>query len=336
MSDKSIAPSDGFNYYVDTIYYTNFEYFLDRECFLITGHDKTSWHRSIYESYGKLGLAFVFGVGNGWVERSLYQIGLIDKVIGLDIVPKHILEARQKAAEIGLDAEYILADINTWEPPLNLRVNVVVNIGAMHHVAFINRLTRILSELCSGGIYISKDYTGAHRNQYSYEVWSKIIDLNSRLPVKYQTQVRYPHLKTMMVTDPSEAVHSELQMEVLLRHFDILKHVRLGGGLAHPLLVNNRRLFIERHTDEGRAALELIRREEDEALRLNPDFNLFTYFVAKPKTVVATNVQQLSWQAEENKREDLAASNHGLYGPPGILEIIYDQLANAEYQLSLK
>ena len=139
----------------------------------------------------------------------------------------------------------------------------------------------------------------------------------------------------MLALDPSEAVHSELQMDVLLRHFDIVKHARLGGGLCHPLLMNNHRLYHERHTDEGRTALALVMQAEEQCLSVNPDFNMFTFFVATPKRQPASPTQRLHWQAEENEREARASSAGGRYGSATALELIYDELANAEYKLNL-
>jgi hypothetical protein len=143
-------------------------------------------------------------------------------------------------------------------------------------------------------------------------------------------------MKTMLAVDPSEAVHSELQLEALLRHFDLLEYARLGGGICHTLLMNNHRLYAERHTDEGRAACAMILREEEIALRANPDFNLFSFFVAKPKTSnIASPAQRLTWQAEEDEREEKASRNSGRYYPPTPLETIYGELAEIEYKLNL-
>jgi len=314
--------------------FNSFECFLARECFLIAGDPTIGWQRFLFEKYGRLGSAFVFGCGNGWVERGLFQAGIIDRVTGFDIMPKHVEEANREAERIGLLARYSLADSNTFDPG-DMRANLVVNNGAMHHVAYINRLTELLARICADGLYVGHDYTGPHRNQYSWEVWSKVIDLSLRLPDKYRLPLRYPHMKTMLALDPSEAVHSELQMEVLLRHFDLVRHARLGGGLCHPLLINNHRLYHERHSEEGRAALALIMETEETCLSANPDFNLFTFFVAKPKLHPASALERLQWQAEENEREARAASDGGRYRRPEPLEMIYDELANAEYKLGL-
>lgn len=334
MSSHSVQPGKDFDYYTGAIMFNSFECFLARECALISGDPTVGWQRFLFEKYGRLGAAFVFGCGNGWVERGLFQAGVINRVVGADILQKHIDEARTEAQRIGLLCDYLIADLNKFEAT-GLTADLVVNTGAMHHVAYINRFTELLAKVCSGGLYVGHDYTGAHRNQYTWEVWSEVLDLNQRLPEKYRVSLRYPHLRTMLALDPSEAVHSELQMEVLMRHFDLVQHVRLGGGLCHPLLMSNHRLFHERHTAEGKAALELIMREEEACLARNPDFNLFTFFVARPKQSPAPALVRLNWQAEENERERKASLSGGRYSSPKPLELIYDELANAEYKLSL-
>jgi SAM-dependent methyltransferase len=330
-----VRPNESFNYYVGTTYYTNYEIFLANECQLISGSQTKGWQTYVREKYGRLGSAFVFSCGNGWVERGLFQLGAIDRVVGFDIMKKHVEEASEEAKKIGLPGEYFLADGNTFEPN-GVRSNVVVNSGAMHHLAYINRFTQKMAEVCENGIYVGHDYTGAHRNQYSLEVWVKVIEVFNRLPEKYRIPLRYPHMKTMLAVDPSEAIHSELQVETLLRHFDVLEYARLGGGISHTLLMNNHRLYAERHTEEGHAACAMILREDRLALQSNPDFNLFSFFVAKPKTHNRASASQLLvWQAEENEREERASRNAGRYYPPTPLETIYGEMAEIEYKLNL-
>jgi hypothetical protein len=41
------------------------------------------------------------------------------------------------------------------------------------------------------------------------------------------------------------------------------------------------------------------------------------------------------WENEENRRESLAADNGGRYYSPTALEIIYDEMADLRYRLSV-
>lgn len=335
MSDATVKPPDSFEYYRGTIYWNNFDIVLSAQNKLIAGDSSLYWHHHILKRYGKRKLAFVFSCGNGWVERDLFQKGVIQSVTAFDILPNYIEEARSAAKKLGMQANYFIADGNTFEEG-NLRCDLAVNVGAMHHIARINRMTDTLARICQNGIYVGYDYTGAHRNQYGWNVWSKVVETNQQLPEKYRIKLRYPHLSTMLHTDPSEAVHSELQMDTLRRHFDLLECRHLGGGVAYMLLYENKRLHAEQHTPEGRETLEFIMKTDAELLRSDPDFNLFTFFVAKPKKSGSIDSSQLiQWQLEEDEREKRAALNGGRYYAKTPLECIYDELADTEYKLSI-
>jgi len=204
----------------------------------------------------------------------------------------------------------------------------------MHHIAYINKMTETVARIAEDGLYLGLDYTGPHRNQYDWDVWSKIIHINQLLPPKYRQAIRYPHLSTMLSTDPTEAVHSELQLEVLQRHFDIIELKSLGGGIAYTLLFGNNALYAEQHTPGGEAALEFILKADADTLTINPSSNLFTFFIAKPKKKGTIDPVLLSkWQAEENEREIMASQNSGRYYPEAPLELIYNDLAVAEATL---
>jgi hypothetical protein len=155
---------------------------------------------------------------------------------------------------------------------------------------------------------------------------------NNALPEKYRVSLRYAHLPTMLTADPSEAVHSELQTETLVRYFELLEYKRLGGGIAYQLLYMNTRLHADQRTPEGQRAIQFVLEEDRKALLRNPDFNLFTFFVAKPKRPESIDpVQLLTWQAEEDEREANAGLNGGRYYPQSALEIIYGGFTAAEH-----
>ena len=59
---------------------------------------------------------------------------------------------------------------------------------------------------------------------------------NARLPPHVQQSLAYPHLPTMLVSNPSEAQHSELIMEAMRRYFFVDLFRPLGGPVAYPIL----------------------------------------------------------------------------------------------------
>ena len=332
---QTVKPSEDFEYYGSTIYWNNFKAVQVLHNQAMTGRGDVGWMAHLGSAYGPFDHAFFVNCGNGWVERDLFNAGIIRRATGSDISPDLLAQARDGAAEIGLPATYLEADVNTFEPEAGA-YDLVVNVGAMHHVAYIDRMTRRLARMLrAGGVYASFDYVGAHRNQYSWEMWSRIIALNESLPPSFRVKLEYPHLKSMLHFDPSEAVHSELQTEVMLRYFDVEQHVPLGGALAYTLLYENRGLHRAQDEPEARALIAGILEEDQAFLRSRPQDNLFSFWIAKPKAVPANPALMSRWENEERLREEDARHNGGRYYPPTALELIYDEQAVLRQRLTV-
>ena len=218
-----------------------------------------------------------------------------------------------------------------------MKIDLVVNHAAMHHVAYVNRLTHTVSKMLKpGGKYVGYDYVGAHRNQYPWEMWSACLEFNATLPEPFRLkQIAYPHMRTMLHLDPSEAVHSELQLEVLKRYFEIEQFVPLGGPIAYHVLFGNNALFEARETEEGHAALQRVIAADRDFTTANPHANLFAFWIAKPKTVMPSIEEIRQWQTEEDEREADAASMGGRSYPTTALEMIYEEMADLRHALSL-
>ena len=136
-------------------------------------------------------------------------------------------------------------DVNADDLP-NDSFDLVVNHAAGHHVTRIDRLfRRICALLPEEGWFISLDYVGPHRNQYSVDAWNESWILNQALPHHLRQTMEYPLLPLMLEVDASEAVHSELIVETLYRYFKVSELVPLGGALAYPVLTHNEQLFSE-------------------------------------------------------------------------------------------
>lgn len=320
-----IKPSDTFEYYQNGIYWNNFDVVQRRHNLMISGDPDCYWHNHVLARYGAQQNAFILSCGNGWVERDLFAKGFLKRAVGVDIMPNYIDEARREAEAVGLPATYLCVDANQFEAG-RMTADVVVNVGAMHHLAYVNRVTATMARIARGGLYIGYDYTGPHRNQYPWPVWSRAVEVNGTLPERFRATLRYPHMATMLTTDPSEAVHPELQLAMLERHFDVLECKGLGGGVAYTLLHNNHRLLAAQAEPEGQAVLSTILDADAELAARVPEANLFTFFVARPKAQPPTAEQLAAWDAEESAREAEAAARGGRYYGTSALELIYDTI----------
>jgi SAM-dependent methyltransferase len=287
----------------------------------ISGDPHRSWHEHFGFASGRtFERALILNCGNGWVERELLGTGLVGEAVGIDCSASLLADARAAAADQGLPLRYVEMNVNTDELPAG-PFDLVVNHAAAHHIAAIDgvfrRLCRLLPE---DGWFVSFDYVGPHRNQYTAEAWEAAWELNLRLPEDIRQDLAYPHLPTMLVTDPTEAIHSELIVETFRRYFVEHEFVPLGGALAYPLLTHNRRLF--ETTDEVARAewVDRILEADADFLRTHPESSLFAYFSGTPNKSVLEETRQLErWQTDEEARERRAAENGGEYSTRGSL-----------------
>ncbi len=326
MDDTTLKPTEGFEYYRDEIYWNNFDQVYAQMSTAVSGNPEISWMRFLQQQYGARESGLFINCGNGWVERDCYRAGLIRSAIGFDVNPALIGIASAEAKKVGMPARYFQADGNRL-PNDNLACDLIVNHGAMHHIAYIDKLTRELaSYLTPDGMYIINDYTGPHRNQYSWEAVFRTIEINQSLPEEYRVELGYAHIPTMLSLDPTEAIHSELQLNVARRYFNMIREVQYGGAIAYTLLFGNHNLYRDQRAAHGATVVRAILDADHAFLREMPESNLFTFAVCTPKTELPGQAQLDHWRRLENDREMRAGLNGGRYYPTSALELIYGEI----------
>jgi ubiquinone/menaquinone biosynthesis C-methylase UbiE len=334
QTNDQVRPSEDFNYYRGDIYWNNFDAVNVHHNRIITGRPHVGWQQYTRERYGVAKKGLFVHCGNGWVERDCFRSGLIESVVGTDISEDLIATARTKAQEAGLPAQYQTADTNKFDFS-TLEFDWAFNHAAFHHIAHIDAAVRsIWRAMPVEGFLVAYDYTGPHRNQYPWESWSAMVELNGALPQKYRVDLRYPHLRTMLATDPTEAIHSELILEVCRRYFDFQEIRPLGGGIAYQLLYNSKALHADQHTPDGAEIISRIIQADSAYTANSAERSFFNYWVAAPKPVRALDPTLLDrWSLEEEKRE-LAARRMGQrYGTPEALELIYNEIADLRWRI---
>jgi SAM-dependent methyltransferase len=294
----------------------------------ISGNGSVDWSNyfgsKVNKSFRK---ALILNCGNGWVERDLHKQGLFQSAIGVDYSRELLDIAISTVESQGLPIEYFQADTNSGIFPAH-QYDLVINHAAAHHITRIDRVFRALANMLSeDDLFVSFDYVGPHRNQYSVQAWSHLWELNRSLPetVKHPT-LHYPHYPTMLATDPSEAVHSELIKTIFNRYFHCIEWCDLGGAIAYPLLTHNTALACA-SAQESDFYIRKILAEDDAFKRDHPDSSLFAFFYGKPNKSVLANSELLqSFTEEEEQRELLAQQNSGRYYEPNILQYLYEEL----------
>jgi SAM-dependent methyltransferase len=280
-----------------------------------SGDPTIDWMKDFRNRRGKpFERALVLNCGSGWVERELVQIGAVKSVIATDISEDLVSFARSKAQERSLPIEYVVRDANAEALPL-VGVDLVVNHAACHHLARLDRvLGSIADALPDDGWFVSFDYVGAHRNQYPVDQWEAAVNLNDELPQPFRSNMNYPHLQQMLASDPSEAIHSELFIEVHNRYFSPVVERPIGGWLAYLVLTANDGLFDHLGPEADRWVERVLAVDEAE-VDANPHHTLFSYLIGQPRRPAATAEQRAAWSEEEARREELASGNGGIYYP---------------------
>lgn len=301
-------------YYTGT-YWNNYDGAQKRIHERLSGDPHVGWMAHFSNSVGGRSFrhALILNCGNGHVERDLLRLGIVDKATGVDYAQDLLQEAREMAAAEQLPLTYHRMDTNTGEFPVG-PFDLVVNSAAAHHIARLDRVFRRLCELLpADGWFISFDYVGPHRNQYTWEQWSAADHANQLLPVSLRQTMNYPHLPTMLATDPTEAIHSELILETLHRYFHVREARPLGGAIAYLLLTHNENIAVAA-PEERDPWIRTILDEDDAHLDRFPNSSLFMYAAAQPNHEQLAETARLQrWAQEEDDREAAAAEAGGRY-----------------------
>lgn len=106
---------------------------------------------------GGLGSILSLGCGRGWFETQLAPHA--DHVLGLDISPESIEDARTLAAEAGVtNVEFVCQDIGSFE--FDRSFDIVICVAFLHHLSdpeCLDLLTRIHRHLRKGGLLHTQD-----------------------------------------------------------------------------------------------------------------------------------------------------------------------------------
>jgi SAM-dependent methyltransferase len=247
--------------------------------------------------------------------------GMARQAVAFDYSHDLLAQAEQQRGDRPIT--YFQADCNRIELEPD-SFDLVVNVAALHHVQYLDRLCRIVCRATrQDGVFVNYDYIGPSRNQYAWRHWLQIRRANRGLPPSIRKpRLRRPHLATMLATDPTEAVHSAMIPAVVARYFDIVERHDTGGGIAYELLTHNPRLGTVPPAERDRHVERLLALDR-EATRTGRVPPLFTYFIARPKrSVLQHEVRLRGWQQEEAERERRAAVRGGVYSDAQYVELL--------------
>ncbi|HXA43606.1 MAG TPA: class I SAM-dependent methyltransferase [Candidatus Solibacter sp.] len=326
---SSSIVNDNPEIYYSGVYWNDFKPVVEYMSRCFTGDPATWWEDDFRRRFCATPFesALFLNCGNGWVERQFIDRGMVTTATAFDYSADLVAVAE---AEKGTrPITYFQADANTVELGKD-RFDLVVNVAALHHVQKLDRLHR---QLCAAtrpdGIFVNFEYIGPARNQYGKAQWRHIEEENAALPERVRKEpLVMPHLPTMLVTDPTEAIHSDLILKVQARYFDIFERHDTGGGVAYQLLTHNPKL-------QGIPEAEL---RELVGPLLDTDWKLtqegrvpplFSYFLSRPRKPALRNpALGLLYSLQENGREALARRRRGVYSWGQFRELKAHEAAN--------
>lgn len=216
--------------YYKGIYWNDYKEVTEYINTIISGSKENDWVDYVKKKYNKkFKKCLIVNCGNGQVERNLIEKGLIESAVGVDISEKYLNDAIKNNK--GLNIEYKILDTN--KESFDGKFDLVVNVAALHHNSHIcNVINNIHDCLEDDGLFINFEYIGEHRNQYSDKKWINFLNYNKKLPEKARQDIKtYPHLKTMLHYDPSEAIHSELILKYFKIFFDEEVYKPINGSM---------------------------------------------------------------------------------------------------------
>lgn len=300
-------------YYSGT-YWNDFPPVQEYICENFTGDKGKSWIDDFRQRFAEKPFdhGLFLNCGNGWVEREFIDKNIIKQATGFDYSLDLLSLAQKERGPRPI--HYFQADVNQVIFKED-HFDLIVNVAALHHVQFINRLCRILCHtLKPEGHFVNFDYVGPHRNQYSLLNWLLINLANRSLsPAVRKSPLIKPHLPTMLYADPTEAIHSELIFKTMSNYFDIVERHPTGGGIAYPILTHNQKIKDVPAQVANQQISKLLRIDKKLShLKIVPPF--FSYFVAKPRKEVLLGKRTLAYhQNLENQRENWAGEHGGTY-----------------------
>ncbi len=312
MSSASSSPH--VDYYRDK-YWNDLPDVLAYLCRRSTGRPDLWWMDYFKQKYAqppfKRGL--VLACGNGWVERSLIDRGVVEHFDAFDADQEYLRAAQAEKGTRSI--RYFRDSFATFKP--DREYDLIVNVAALHHAQRLYRhLARLAGALSPEGVFVNWEYVGPSRNQYADAHVERMAAANEALPLRFRSPHRLrPSLWGAVHGDPTEAVHSAEIVAAVATYFEIVEFKELGGGIAYQILWNNIAEFDKRDAPAVSALSELIRADDD-LTRSGAVPNLFAFFVCKRRgrSGAATALRRLAWRGLlEPSRELFARAAVNLY-----------------------
>ena len=205
--------------------------------------------------------------GFGEVERILAKRQVAKKIVGIDIAPKAIKEARKRAVADNLEnIDYYVADLTQEQLP-SQEYDLIWANGALHHIADLDGvISKLYCAMRDDGYLVSNEYVGPKYQQIGKRQQELVNAVKHLLPPElrgmvfsrkpygnsmvakamwyarrqlgrkqsgqiYEILWERPPVEHFLATDPSECVNSDQIIPTLKKRFDEVEVKYFNGSI---------------------------------------------------------------------------------------------------------
>ena len=225
---------------------------------LITGDENIHYADYVMQKYlmGKEELMMLSpGCGTGNKEIKFSSTNKFKFIEAFDISPKRIEFAKQTAERLGIrNINFLVSDALSFNYETE-KYDIIVFDSFLHHIKnFDEILSKVHASLKQDGLLIINEYVGPSRFQWSNKQLKIANEALKELPDsfrkrwqnnKIKSKIYRPGLLRMFLSDPSEAVKSEIIRAKINSRFKMLEEKDYGGNILQLTLKDISHNFIE-------------------------------------------------------------------------------------------
>ena len=190
------------------------------------------------------GLGLSLGSGDGRLEIAAVELGVCERIVGVDISPERVRRARERVPEhLRSRVTFVVENLETYRPRETF--DVIFAKAVLHHIEDLEGWCSAFNTLLGpeGLLYVD-DFIGPSRFQWTDSQLYVINRLLDALPQRLRRDLVLadgtprpsagrPDIEAFVAADPSEAIRSHDIGFVLERQLEPLELRDYGGALYH-------------------------------------------------------------------------------------------------------
>lgn len=235
----------------------------------------------LFHAYVPRKHALSVGCGTGELERACWNLRIAEEMLGLDISPESVREARKTAKRSGMKGlKYRVQNCDE----LRLRANafdLVFCHASLHHIGNPDRLlAEIARGLAPDGLLFVDDYIGPNRNQWTDAHLEKAREAFGAIDSALHLRPINPPFD---YRDPSEMIQSDRIRPAIEANFEIIEFKPYWGNLLYPVISHLNGTLISK-PDNSSIIGRLIELERDLVSSGHYSEPLFGVFLARKRS----------------------------------------------------